>query len=237
MSSKKIVIGTHHKSGTNYFVNCLRALQRKNIISLWEITQDISSHTEPDCWDVHFDHWSAWRLDLDKYDFKGMHCIRDPLSLLYSSVNYHLKSDENWLHQVKPHLGGLTYAQHLKSLPTLKERMIFELNASTGSVIKQMYTSFKDNRFYHIQLENISFDVNMTQINDAFDYIELDGADRKMWTQVFKKRCIWNLPEKPKHSTTGMSNEWRKLIDDELISIFHDKFGPIEVEMGYSSYL
>lgn len=169
----KIIIGTHHKTGVNFFVKFLQDLPKKfKDIKIWDRGAKDESQKEPEHWDIYFDHWSKWQIDIDSVNFKGIHTIRDPRSLIYSATLYHLRGTENWLHAPKEYLGGMSYYQFMHSLPTLEDQILFEMKNSSKAVIQDMQNLYKDNRFFHLKLEDISCDHSMQSIRSAFEFFQ-----------------------------------------------------------------
>ncbi|MDO6691927.1 hypothetical protein Q4574_01465 [Aliiglaciecola sp. 3_MG-2023] len=52
----KIIIGTHHKSGTNFFLKVLTTLHKKEKIKLWDRNANPESRKKPKDWNVSSDH-------------------------------------------------------------------------------------------------------------------------------------------------------------------------------------
>jgi hypothetical protein len=233
----KIIIGTHHKSGTNFFLKVLKELHEEQVIKLWDRNSSPESRKKPLDWDVYFDHWSRWITDISKYNFKGIHSIRHPASLIYSAAKYHCKSKESWLHVPKEEYNGKTYAQVINSFSSIEDKLLFEMRNASKTVIERMLEVKLDKRFYHLKLEEVSSDSEMLEIKRALDFCEIKGDLKETWLSVCKKNCLWNLKDLPKHSTTGVSSDWEKYFTSEVLDEYRVLFGQCEELLGYEAII
>lgn len=229
----KIIIGTHHKSGTNFFLNVLTTLHKNSDIRLWDRNSNPASRKKPTNWNVYFDHWSSWVIDIEQYNFKGIHSIRHPASLIFSAAKYHCKSKESWLHVSKKEYSGRTYSQVINSLSSMEDALLFEMRHASKKVIKRMLELKKDSRFYHLKLEDISNDPQMIEIEKALDFCEIKGDLKFSWMDACKQNCLWNLTTLPKHSTTGVSSDWEMYFTGKVLAEFRNLFGDCEEQLGY----
>lgn len=231
---KPIVIGTHHKTGTNFFLKLVRALSAEREVTVWDRNATPSAKTEPTHWDIYFDHWSKWVIDLNQRKFAGIHAVRHPFALIYSATLYHLVSDEVWLHRAEDQYAGATYAEALHREPTFEDQLIFEMNNFSKPVIRRMLEVSKDSRFYDVQLENISHDESMEDLNNAFRFCGLEEKEVIEWLEIASRFCLWKLRKRPGHSTTGVSEEWSQYFKGRVLEEYRRLFGTSEIELGYT---
>ncbi|MGM0694999.1 MAG: hypothetical protein ACQEUN_16595 [Pseudomonadota bacterium] len=200
---------------------------------LWDRGAREGAGKEPKNWDIYFDHWSKWRVNLNKIEFSGIHAIRHPFSLIHSATLYHLKSKEKWLHVPRESFGGLTYFQKLSSLASFEEKLMFEMENHSKIVIEDMMSVAKDVRFYDVRLENISKDERMSDLAAAFDFCGVKNEELDDWLEIASEFCLWKMKDLPKHSTTGVGSSWQIDFKDEVLIRYRELFGYAEKELGY----
>jgi len=230
---KPLVIGTHHKSGVNFFLKFVRALSRERSIAVWDRNTRPESKNEPDYWDIYFDHWSKWVIDLSQREFVGIHAVRHPFALIYSATLYHLVSDEVWLHRADDKYRGGSYAEALRRQASFEDQLIFEMNHFSKPVIERMLHVSTDARFYDVRLENISHDVHMNDLHEAFRFCGLEQAEVNDWLQIASRFCLWKARKKSGHSTTGVSDEWKQYFTGSVLEEYRGLFGFAERQLGY----
>lgn len=231
----KYIFGSHHKSGTNFFLKFLRDISSEKELFLWDRGTQENARKEPDKWDIYFDHWSKWVIDLDLHEFKGMHVVRHPCSLIYSAALYHQASSEKWLHKPRSEFGGLTYAEKINSFENLEKKLIFEMENHSRSVIEHMVSVSKDKRFFNIKLEEISNDKEMKALRKGLEFLGLQGNELEVWLSAAKKHCLWNMSGLPKHSTTGVSEEWTMYFTGDILRRYREVFLYSEIDLGYEA--
>ena len=230
---KKIVIGTHHKTGTNFFLKFLKAVEQEGNVILWDRDASSNARVEPKQWDIYFDHWSKWVIDLNKIDFKGIHSIRHPFSLIYSATLYHLKSDEMWLDKPEEKFGGRSYREMLNSLENFDEQIIFEMKNFSRPVISRMLEVHADKRFVTCRLENISNDPDMTDLENAFKWCGLSSEQTSIYLEIASRFCIWKTGKHSKHMTTGVDETWRDVFKGSVADTYKRLYEGQEVFLGY----
>lgn len=229
----KIIIGTHHKTGTNFFVKFLRGLQDEQNVYVWDRGSRTESQIEPPHWNIYFDHWCKWIIDIDSIDFRGIHSIRHPMGLIYSAALYHCRAKESWLHVKNKRYNGNTYAQTINSLSSIEERLIFEMRNASRNSIYRMLEVRADTRFFDVRLENISHDPEMTDLRKAFDFCKISEGESEIWIKIARKFSLRSATTLPKHSTTGVNNDWKQYFNGEVEKIYRQLFGDAEIRLGY----
>ena len=163
-----------------------------------------------------------------------MHVVRHPCSLIYSATLYHQTSKERWLHLPRDNFNGKTYAEVLNSFETLEQKLIFEMENHSKTVIEDMLDIARDQRFFNIKLENISNDSTMQDLCDGFRFLGLSKVEIEDWLTIARRHCLWNMKELPSHSTTGVSEDWEKHFKGKIYERYKSIFTDSEVRLGYS---
>ena len=76
---------------------------------------------------AHVDGWGSWKLaSLPRYEnclgydtegpYRFIHAIRDPLEVVLSGYQYHLKTTERWANRVERRYNGTTYRRYLNAI-------------------------------------------------------------------------------------------------------------------------
>ena len=145
-------------------------------------------------WDVYFDgHGDLKHIQLDKIDFTAIHSTRNPAHLILSSVNYHQKSRDSWLHKPHDKIDRLTYQQFISSLDTLEGKILFEIENASGNNIRKMISLSTDPRFINVDLDLISSDFNMNISRNLYYmlYLEDMGIPVRLWMKTVRSNSLW----------------------------------------------
>jgi hypothetical protein len=130
----KLLIGTHHKVLTVFLGRVFRAFA---MVANRSVSQGRGAEVDYRC-EILLDHHSEFDLSRVDRPYAGLHVVRDPRDLLVSATFYHQRADEPWLHVARPEFEGRTYQQHINRLPDMEQRLLFELDHSSGMNIEQM---------------------------------------------------------------------------------------------------
>jgi hypothetical protein len=181
----------HHKVGTVLFANVLFKLARH--FGMVGITQ-LGRITEIDrSIDIVIFAHSILDLDLDAYDYRGVHIVRDPRDVWVSSYLYHRRCPEPWCtntdtdpsppivfprvpasQEHRPEawkraylaaLGARSYQQNLNALPRA-DGLRFELERYTSWTLEAMANWVpRPGRILEMPLEDFAgnYDVTMTR--------------------------------------------------------------------------
>lgn len=132
---------------------------------------------------------------------------------------------------------GRTYREQLLQLPTIEDRVIFEMNAYSYGVISDMSNFPFDKRFNVVNIESISFDSSMFLLKQAFYHLGFRGRILERCLELAKENSIWNDNERSArgHATTGMSESWRNMFQGRVLEEYRELFGSVEESLGFSA--
>ncbi|WP_200242379.1 hypothetical protein [Lamprobacter modestohalophilus] len=132
-------------------------------------------------------------------------------------------------------LNGATYREFLKSLPTVQDKLIFEMRAHSQGVIRDMLAFPKDDRFITIKLEDISFDENMSALLAAMLGLGFHGDGLVHSLLSCSANCLWNtgVEKFSTHATTGMSPIWKNFFVGNVDEQYCELYGNAEHILGY----
>jgi len=137
-----ILIGTHHKTGTVLLRHILREVCP---LLQWRCSVDDIPTTCRTPAQAHVaglqlcfqQHAIRLKVQDSEKPFRFVHVIRDPLEVVLSGYQYHLKTTERWALRPDKRFKGKSYRAYLNSLP-LPEGLAAELKHSLKDNLKTM---------------------------------------------------------------------------------------------------
>jgi len=167
--------------------------------------------------------------------------IKDPtvpivVKKIIMNADYTGETPDGFIHFPSTYqMQGKTYRQFLADLPTIEEKVKFEMNAYSRGVINDMLTFPDDERFLRIHFESISKDTKMRMLHDAFIFLGFQGKELIKCLDIASNHCLWNIGKETikKHATTGMSDEWKNIFIGSLLNEYNKLFRGAEETLGY----
>ena len=137
-----ILIGTHHKTGTVLLRHILYQvcplLQWRCSIDNNPSTCISSDQARIGGMQVCFlQHGIRFKVQSSKTPFRFVHVVRDPLEVVLSGYQYHLRTTERWALRPDKRYNGTSYRAYLNSLPA-REGLRAELKHSLKDALKTM---------------------------------------------------------------------------------------------------
>jgi len=142
-SHTPILIGTHHKTGTVLLKHIF--LHEVCPLLKWRCSFDNSpvpcaSPEQAQAAGLHvcfLQHGVRFKLQETNLPYRFIHAIRDPLEVVLSGYQYHLKTTEKWANRVQQRYNGTTYRKYLNAL-SLDEGLRAEVTHSMRDSLKTM---------------------------------------------------------------------------------------------------
>lgn len=130
---KRIVHATHHKAGTVWFRRVLRKVARE-----FDLSFAVKNSRDPldESVDIILDQTGSL-LGILPDGYIGSHMVRDPRDMVVSAYFYHLKCNESWALEPKHEYGGLSYQEHLNSLPQ-EAGLALEIDRTNATAFRHM---------------------------------------------------------------------------------------------------
>ncbi len=150
--------------------------------------------------------------------------------------DYHGKTVKNFIHYPSYYkMKGKTYREYLSEMPSMREKVLFEMRSYSRGVIHDMMNFPFDTRFFTIKLEEISCDPNMNNLMKAFVHLGFEGSSLLKCLEIASSNCLWHIGKNGigSHATTGMSNEWKDVFEGEVEDEYRKLFGWAEEAFGY----
>jgi hypothetical protein len=231
--NNKILIGTHHKTGTVLMLTIFTRLSEKIGLKFYNCSREKVDGSD---WDILYDSHSHFPGFVPHEAVKGVHVIRDPRMVVVSSALYHMKSSEKWLHVPRKAFSGRTYQQQILSLPSNRDRFIFEMTHTAGTVIKGMeaWTTKGWSWSLDVKLEELMVDIGMDHYFRIFRHLGFDGESLIHALRIaFDASVFGGRKSGSGHIRSARPEHWSEYYDDELSAIFVEKFGNVAERLGY----
>lgn len=132
-----IFIGAWHKTGTNAIKVLFRKYQDKTGLN-FKFKSKLSRGLP------------NWTIE----NAKIVVCIRNPYEIIMSGMRYHQITKEKWCVQPNDRYNGLSYKDHISSLETNEEKILFEMKEQGNCTINSMYDFIKDKTQYEVYSKN-----------------------------------------------------------------------------------
>jgi len=226
----KILIGTHHKTGTVWLKSVFLSICRYYSLKFYEGKQD----KLPKNFDVFLQDHS--KFDLSKLKpFRGVHIIRDPRDVIISGCFYHQKSKEYWLHQPRKNFQGLTYQQKINSYESLDDKILFEMeNIGRQNISDILSWSYECPSFYEIKYEDLINDADLMIFHQMFSFLGFPGSSiPTLLTAAYEKSLFSGQYRKSVHIRSGKTSQWKKHFKSVHKDRFVDLFGDALIKLGY----
>lgn len=230
-------VGTFHKSGSVLMYKALRRFMTARRRLMWFRLND---QNEPAKWDVCFDHHSHF-LQSRLYktpEYKAVIIIRDPRDVIVSGAKYHQWSEESWLHIPDKKLGGRTYLETIKSLPSMEDKLTFEMEHIGKKTIDGMVAAVKlaatDERIMIVRLEDLMVDFNLTHFRKMATFLEFEPEDAEAFVDACYRESIFH-PEfvGSEHIQSGQTKNYESAFTPTVNQAFNLRFPSAISTLGY----
>lgn len=229
--SNKVLIGTHHKTGTVWLHSIFHAICRYHSLIYYRGKQDGT----PAQYDVFLQNKSMFDLDNIGVPYRGIHLIRDPRDVIISGCFYHRKSTEPWLHRSRKDLQGLTYHQKINSYENIDDQIIFEMGMAGRNNIRDMLNwDYSRSCFFELKYENLIEDIDLTLFHELFVFLGFPGSViPSLLAIAYNKSLFSGQHSKSIHIRSGTVNQWKKYFKPIHKDRFLELYGDTLIRLGY----
>ena len=247
-----------HKCMTNYYKSVMSRIDGINYYHFGSSEKDFfkalnKGQLNAMSFNNHF-------VDLDQlreeFSFKASHFIRDPRDLCVSALKYHKRSDEDWLHILRP----VTWYKALInlarptgiSMPVPNEAITFQdwLKSINNQVGLFYEICWREYAGHFAAMENWQYDDPNTL---EFKYEEIFGNEVLVFKSLFEHYGLsdqqidqglrlahkFTFAKRKKHNNQhiakGAAGQWYNVFDNEAINLFNTLRPNLLEKVGYKT--
>ena len=245
-----VLVGTHHKTGTMWMFNIFQTFgQRAGIAFL-----NFSEHCRhlgivgDRCDQLLFgyglafdgiilaDHAEGFRTLsplLPRNRARMFHVVRDPRDIAISAANYHLISDEPWLHVPDVGFGGMTYQEKISSYDSFDDRVLFEIEHSSFATVTEIRGLLGVDGVEVFKYEDL---MRWPETFERmFDYCGFHADYKQLFMQAVQEHSFFGDAdvEHSRHGSDGRVEQWREKLSGSTRSAVEQAFGDVIDRLGY----
>ncbi len=229
----KILVGTHHKSGTVWLTSIFKRISNKFDLDLFVANKAESTEN----FDIFVHEHSEFNFDNIQFDYRGIHIVRDPRDIIISGCFYHTKSKEEWLHIKRPDFGGLTYQEKINSYSSIDDQIAFEMeNSGLRNISRMCKWNYDNSKFMEVKYENLILDSDLFLFHRLFTFLGFPGEEIPSVLRLAYDASIFSgKVKKSNHVRSGKSGQWRKYFSPSHAARFVELHGDVLIRMGYEN--
>lgn len=231
------LVGTFHKTGTTLVSRILGEFATHARIGFWNMGLGPAPR---EGWQIGFDWWTDFRdHGIDPSRYPTVVLIRDPRDVIVSSMKFHRRSSEPWLHVRHEELGGRTYQEASLACASDEERFHFELAHQAGETIRDMLEAKRDPAHrdtLFLPIEDLMSDPSMGGYRRMFDHLGLNPAYVPLALSLAFRNSVFNPAfVRPRHITSGQSGVWQRSLPGSVLEALDETFPNAAEELGYAT--
>lgn len=228
--SNKILIGTHHKTGTVWLRSIFKKICLKYSLNFYDGIQD----NLPEQFDVFLQDHSKFDVNSLGMEFFGIHLIRDPRDVIISGCFYHQKADEKWLHIPRNQFNGLTYQQKINSFKNIDDQILFEMeNIGKATVLDMINWDYTNPYFLELKYEDLIVDIDMVLFNKIYSFLGFPESIIPNLIEISFNNSLFSKKVNNKHIRSGKKNQWKKYFKQTHKERFIELFDDLLIQLGY----
>lgn len=242
------VVVAHHKSGTVWmrrmFVQLSKLMDRP-----WRYMSGRAFEKRaPETGAAFLFNWHGKVPDsfLARSDVGALHLIRDPRDILLSGCRYHhfapVKGEE-FLHEPRDDLGGLTYQQHLNRLETPSEKLMFEMENKHAETLAEMRSwTYGRPNVAELRYEDLIGDEDGAVMGAALTGLGFNAFETELALQAFWQNSLFGglrdegarTGRLSYHIQSGRPARWRSELPPDVAKAYLARHGADLIALGYA---
>ena len=243
-----LCVGTHHKTGTVWMRRTFHKYATDNNIPVVRGYNGKQLSTLPASGPALVVHWNSL-FPIPFYDVpqaRFLHIIRDPRDILISGARYHLTAplgNERFLRVARDDLGGKTYQEHINSLPTIVDQMLFEMeNKHRETVLEMLVWPYGHRHVVDLKFEDVVNDTDCSIFRGALEQMGVEGFDIDGVVKYYWDHSLFGGAAKTEdraanvkqHVKSGKPAQWKTKLPREVAEIYVREFGQALITLGYA---
>lgn len=243
-----LCVGTHHKTGTVWMRTVFRDIAQALDIPLLAIHRTRKYTRIPSEGRVIVVNWGGqfapelWQQE----DARFFHLIRDPRDVLLSGARYHESTSmrtEKFLYEPRAELAGKSYQEHLQSLPTVEDKLKFEMGESHHKTLKQMLAwPYGHPQALDVRYENLIVDTGAELFAEVLGFFGFSNDEIRQGCEIFIKNSLFGglADAKPtgrtaSHVKSGKPAQWIAGLPVKTAKLYHEKHAADLIALGYET--
>lgn len=231
-----ICVGTYHKSGTIWLKTVFQEIAKYSDIKFFRKYKDeVRKYKRA----IVFDDHSLFPTSFVNGS-RVLHVIRDPRNMLVSATHYHQRAPETrekWLHIPRKGLGGMSYKDYLKALPTFDEKLKFEMKNSHRANMNLMASwDYDQKNSIELKYEELLDDLNGELFarclrklgvgsEDVVDFGVKIFLENHKYVSLGANSLQGHIREK--------ETSWRNEFSKDFAKFYCAEYGELLVKLGY----
>lgn len=172
-----------------------------------------------------------------------LHVIRDPRDVLISGMHYHETTagvNEKFLYRPRDELDGKTYQQYLRSLPSIEEKLAFEMGGKHLDTVEQMRDwDYANPRSFEVKYEDLMQDTDCALFSRAMAFFGLSGPEIEIAARIFHDNSLFgrggDALRKSEHVRSGRTAQWMTKMPLSIAELYLERHGDDLIALGYET--
>lgn len=244
-SPRILCLGTHHKTGTTWMKAVFFAIAETLDIPVRRVPVPRDWAKLPAEGRVIATNWrSRFHRDLlANPQARVLHVIRDPRDVLISGARYHETTSgkfEKFLYNPRDELDGKSYQQHLRSLPSVEEKLAFEMGGKHLDTLKQMLDWDYDNpRSFEARYEDLIADTDGALFGKVLTFLGFSQDEVETGVRIFKENSLFGTRaeaiRQAGHVASGRPAQWISRLPRSVAELYAERHGADLIRLGYEN--
>lgn len=233
MKHDTLLVGTYHKTGTVWLQRVFIDVAEKLAVPFAEGHN--AQNEDQQFTGIFMDGHCRFSDSLLEGEHVGFRMIRDPRDVVISGAHYHMKSEETWLHDPLPALGGQTYQQAILAEPDTAARYIFEARQVANATTRDMVRDCERlGEFVTVRYESWMADETMSGFTNVMGKMGLTADECDVAKQAFYRWSLFGRGNKvDDHARSGKVAQWRTVFTRPIADAFLEVHGDALIALGY----